>query len=491
MTARILAPLIIGGLIVAQCAALAQPVDSAPDDEAASNGPGLSDLLVAGAAAAMAVRRSTRMPRSLRMESETQGAYDEILNEVEPGPGYLARKAGAPDWLTLGGEHRTRFEYMEGQFRPGLRTFDRQLSHRTRLNFAIEDAIDPLRLTLVLQDSRTHLTYDDSNAGPNHVDQNDVQQARVDLVLHNFLGSGLPSEIGVGRLNLDLGRGRWIAQNNFRNSTNAYDGAFWGLGRADGFHAQTFAVWPVDKIMRSLNPAFGANEAFMWGTYVLIPPLAVVPWLRVEFDYLRHSDADQTRDFDMFGYRVFKPSRVRQLGFEIESQYQFGDIDGRNRFAHFQHGEIDYTFAARWHPEVQLKFDYASPDFDILYGRRSFELTPTGILGPFQRSNLISAAYRLLVQPSARFHAFFQHRVSWLADRYAPWVGIGMVDPTGDAGRFLGHTLELRTRWRVLENVAIQTGYTHFAHGRFQRHALGSPVIRDTNYFYFSTEVTF
>lgn len=451
----------------------------------------LGGLLDHGAAAALEVRRITRMQRSWRVDTASLGAYDEILDEVEPGPGYLARKAGAPGWLTLGGEHRTRFEILDGQFRPGLAHQDRQLSHRTRLHLAVEDVLDPFRFVVVLQDSRTHFTPADGNVGSNHVDQNDVQQLHLDFVHDRFLGTSLPSELAFGRVNMDLGRGRWFAQNNFRNSTNAYDGAYWGLGERAGFHAQTFAVWPVDKAMRTLNPAFGGNRSFAWGSYVLLPPLVALPALRLELDYVQHRDDGPGRDFEMTGYRLFKPSGVRRVGFEIESQYQFGTLDGVRRFAHFHHGEIDYTFATRWNPEVQFKFDYATPGFDILYGRRSFELTPTGILGPFQRSNLLSGGWRVLLQPTPRFHAFFQHRLHWLADARAPWVGVGLVDASGAAGRFLGHTFELRARWRVLENVALQFGYTHFGHGGFLARAPGGTRDGASDYAHFATEITF
>ncbi|MFO7580802.1 alginate export family protein [Nitrosomonas halophila] len=432
-----------------------------------------------------------RVKRLIGIYARSLGIYDEILDKVQIGPGYFARQANLPRWLTIGGEHRTRFEHMNGQFRRGLRAVDQQLALRTRLFFSIKDILDPFRLTVELQDSRAYLTHADSNVGTTHIDKTEIQQLHLDLIFKDFFGTGLPSEIRVGRVNMDLGRGRWIARNNFRNTTNAFDGLYWKLGQPGGFQSNTFAVWPVDKFERALNPFLDDNENFLWGSYVTLPSLDAVPWLRTELSYHGHSNPGPYRDFTMLGYRFFKRGGVKEWEFEIESDYQFGKIGELANFAHFHHGELGYTFDYPWKPQFLMRFDYASPGFDILYGRRSFELTPTGILGPFQRNNLISSGYRLLVQPSNRYWIFFQHRANWLADPTAPWVGTGLRDPSGQSGSFLGHTLEIRTRLQVLDNLFLQAGYMHFAFGSFARNAPESPVDRNMNYAYFWTEFMF
>jgi hypothetical protein len=432
-----------------------------------------------------------RVQQLINVYASALGIYDEILDEVYPGVGHFARKANLPRWLTIGGEHRTRYEYMNGQFRRGLRSVDQQIAQRTRFFFAIHDILDPVRFTLELQDSRAHLTHSDSNVGTTHIDKTEIQQLHVDLVFSDFLGTGLPSEIQAGRVNMDLGRGRWIARNNFRNTTNAYDGVYWRLGDSRGFQSNTFAVWPVDKLQRALNPFFDENENFMWGSYVLLPPVEPLPWLRAELSYHGHAGSGPYRDFSMLGYRFFKNGGVNQWEFEIESDYQFGKISALANFAHFHHGELGYTFDHPWKPKLLGQFDYAAPGFDIMYGRRSFELTPTGILGPFQRNNLISSGYRLLLQPASRYWVFFQHRATWLADATAPWVGTGLRDPSGNSGSFLGHTFEIRARWQALENLFFQAGYAHFAFGSFAKNAPESPVDRNMNYGYFWTEFMF
>ncbi len=135
--------------------------------------------------------------------------------------------------------------------------------------------------------------------------------------------------------------------------------------------------------------------------------------------------------------------------------------------------------------------DYASAGFDELYGRRNFELTSTGIFGPFTRTNLISPGYRLLVLPRKSLYVFVQHRAWWLADATAAWAGSNLHDPTGSSGRYLRQTIELRARWGATDNVFFQAGYAYFNYGTFVRHVPGGPSERVSNYGYVSTEFIF
>jgi hypothetical protein len=440
------------------------------------------------------IEATARAKQLLGVYAQTIGIYDEILGEVKPAPGYLARIMGMPDWLILGGEHRTRYENMNGQFRRDLRTVDEQLALRTRLVFGIKEILDPFRFTVELQDSRAQFSKTGSNVNDNHVNKLDIQQLTMDFVTSDFWGMG-QSVLNLGRVNMDLGHGeraRWIARNNYRNASNAYDGFHWRLGDSSGFQSHIFAAWPVDRLLTQTDRWFNNNDNFLWGGYFLLPPLIPnMPWLRTELMYHGHRSREAHRDFNMLGFRLIKEGGVGEWEFEVESEYQFGDINQFADFAQFYHGEVGYTFDLPWKPQLLLRFDYASLGFDILYGRRSFEMTPTGILGPFQRSNFAFPGYRVLLTPTNRFYMFAQHRAAWMVDPTGPWVGTGLQDPTGQSGNFLGQTVEFRARWQALDNVFLQWGYMYFAVGPFARNVPGTPVDRDVNYFHFSTEFMF
>ena len=416
------------------------------------------------------------------------GIYDEILDTTRVGPGLLHQALGAPDWLIIGGEQRTRYEGLDGSWRTNEPSGGQLVSMRTRLQVGIQNIVDPLRFLIEIQDSRLPLTTTDSYVNTNNANELDIQQLHVDLVSKNLFGTGVPSLLKVGRINMDVGRGRWIARNQFRNATNAFDGFEWQLGGGRRWQLRSFLFQPVQRFVRKLDPWFSSDASTFWGAYI---ESHLLPWFDTSFHYFGHRSKGPVRDFDMLGGRVVKEPETGEVDYEFEVSYQFGNIAPQTRFAQFYHAEIGYTFDIPWQPQALLKFDYASNGFDILYGRRSFELHPTGIFGPFQRSNMTSPGVRLLVQPRSRSYVFVQYRAWWLADDSSAWVGTNLHDPSGRSGNFVGQTFELRARWSLKENLYLQAGYAHFAFGPFAERAPSSPVTRDAHYGYFWTEFMF
>jgi hypothetical protein len=161
-----------------------------------------------------------------------------------------------------------------------------------------------------------------------------------------------------------------------------------------------------------------------------------------------------------------------------------------------------WTFDVAWQPRLAIQWDYASGDkdptddkngrFDTLFGARRFELGPTGIYGPFARSNLNTFGLRVEVEPTQTVTAFFAYRAFWLAQKRDVWFGSGLSDPTGQSGSFLGDQIELRIRWRPLPgNVLLDTGYAHLFRGEFMKSAPDAVATRDSDYFYVQTVIEF
>ncbi len=430
---------------------------------------------------------NSKVKYNLGLYEPAYGIYDEILQRTEPGPESLREVLRLPTWLIVGGQQRTRYETLNGRWRAGEQGSDQQVALRTRLFFAVKDIFDPVRFTFELQDSRAILT-DTGSFTSDAVNKTDIQQLHLDLVSTNFLGTGQPTILSIGRINMDIGRRRWVARNTFRNTTQAFDGVHWRLGDEKRWHVRAFLVEPVDILPERLDKAAPAQRNTLWGLYVESRRL---PWFHTAFQYFGHRSAGPHRDFDMLGLRLFRPGEAGTFQYEIESSYQFGDISSAAKFAYFQHGEIGYTFEATWTPQVLVRFDYASNGFDTLYGARAFELIPTGIFGPFERSNIVSPGYRIMVTPTERMSLFVQHRAWWLANDEGPWVGTGLQDPTGRSGRFLGQTVELRARWGLIENVYMQAGYVHFAYGSYPRQVPGGPTQDHADYAYVQAELMF
>lgn len=151
------------------------------------------------------------------------GVYDEILDKTSESNQLLHDALKAPDWLVLAGQHRTHYETLAGHWRPGFSSNDQQLAFQTRLLLDFRDILDPLRYTLEIQDSRTALADSDSFVTDQHVNEHDIQRLHLSLVSKNFLGRGLNTEFNLGRINLDIARGRWISRQSFVNTTQAFD----------------------------------------------------------------------------------------------------------------------------------------------------------------------------------------------------------------------------------------------------------------------------
>jgi hypothetical protein len=233
--------------------------------------------------------------------------------------------------------------------------------------------------------------------------------------------------------------------------------------------------------------------------------------------YLYHLDEgdstlNQTRNRRYFttGTRFYSKPTKGKFDFQFEGVGQFGTVratttasDGKNltHEAWYQHLDIGYTIDMPWKPRFAVEYDYASGDknpndgkdqrFDTLYGARRFEYGPTGIYGAFARSNINSPAYRLAFTPLANVQTTLSHRFFWLAQSKDAWTTANLQDKTGNSGDYVGHQLDLSTRWDVNSSLNLETGWTHLFKGQFAKTAPNAPNGQDINYFYVQSLLRF
>src|SRR5690606_3949496 len=125
--------------------------------------------------------------------------------------------AAAGRSLTWSGLHRARYARLWNQFRPGLRGDDHVLELRT----ALRAAYDAGRVTLVgdLQDARAYLTDEQSGVSTAIVNTFELVQAYAEV-------GGADGERGTrvraGRFLLELGSGRLVAAEQYRNVARAF-----------------------------------------------------------------------------------------------------------------------------------------------------------------------------------------------------------------------------------------------------------------------------
>ena len=422
-----------------------------------------------------------------------------------------------PDWVEISGEHRSRYETLDGQFRLGREGSDQAYAMRTLL--LTQFKAEPGRAVVELMDARQYLSDAGSPIDTTMVNALDVLQAYARWDAGDLLPGGT-NTIRVGRETLDLGNRRLVARNAYRNTINAFTGIDWlweadGGGWVRGFYFLPVRRLPEDRTSLLDNDIVLDSQTFdtqFGGAYGEVPGL---PWgLRLEAYYLYLHDEPsirtRARDLHTPGFRLFREPKAGHWDFEVESTFQAGSSQERilpgapslDHFAYFQHGGVGYTFDVRWKPRFGVRYDYASGDprpgdsengrFDTLYGARRFEFGPTGIYGAVARANLNSPEYGLSFRPWKTIEVGVSHRFLWLAESRDAWTAAGLVDPSGNAGSEIGHQLEVRLRWNAMPgNVRFDTGYTHLFAGDFIGEAPGSAAKGDVRYAYVEATLQF
>jgi hypothetical protein len=416
---------------------------------------------------------------------------------------YLRTALHVPDWIDLGFEQRTRLESYDHPWRTSQRIgngqTDDQIALRSRLRVGL-GGNGPLRFLFEGQDSRSFLDKDRGDfRDATTVNEFDVLQLLGSLTLNNVLGTGLRTDFHFGRMTMDFGRRRLIARNDFRNTTNSFDGLHWQIGREQTWRLRAFFVEPVVRDDVQLDKQY--DTSLFGGTYLESRHL---PWIQVDAYYLGLNDqrvasgADH-RTYSTFGGRLYKDPKPGELDYEIETAWQIGTRGETDHFAHFQHLDLGYTLNLPWSPRVLFHYDYASGDrqpgdsqsegFDTLFGARRFEYMPTGTFGPFFRTNLSSPGWRIMVTPAQGWTVQLKHRVWYLAQNRDFFGSSGLQDTTGQAGTSLGHDVELRAQWTLNTNLDFDVGYVHWFKGSYFDRlpvSAGLPAggNKDTDYFY-------
>jgi hypothetical protein len=425
------------------------------------------------------------------------GDFDNLTRLMETHQTPLS--AYTPDWLDLAIEHRTRYEAYDHGFTSAIPdgSDNQQIHQRTRFLFEINRK-EPLSFTFELTDIRAPLAEYGQAGSPVFANHFDFTQLHIDMKTENFFRTGLPGKIEVGRMVMDFGEGRLIAGHRFGTLTPTFDGVQLTVGSENkGWGLRVFGTSPVNRRATELDDF--SPVTFFSGAQITNRN---IPWANVDayFFQLNEGNKLRKRNISTPGFRIFSKPTPGYFDYEIESMYQFGEVDNVNYFAHRHHGEIGYSFNTAMPLRLIYLVDYASGDrdpnknFDFLFAKRRVEFGPTGILGVFFPSNIFSpAGIRMTLSPTPTVSLMMSHRAFWLAEKQGVFVGTGMQDPSGQAGSFLGNLFDFNLRWNPTfsywKRMSFDIGYTHlFKSDYFDKTANGAGS-RDTNYGY--TQVTF
>jgi hypothetical protein len=418
-----------------------------------------------------------------------------------------------PDWLSLSLEQRTRYETLDGSFKANSQGGDQQIP--MQIDLSLEARFGHWRVGGEFLDARQFGADEGSGLNNTHVDEADFIQGYLAWADQNVAYSGLGAEVIAGRQTLNFGSRRLIARNNMRNTINTFDGLRMRLLDYGNWQFNAFVTMPVGRYPNNSAQlldhfhSFDEPEYQTWfsGGFLEVYDL---PWKTNAELYLYHLDeGDRKRNptnnrrYFTPGMRVYRKPAKEQFDFELEAIGQIGTVrsskkasDGKDlqHRAWYQSFNVGYTFDLPWSPRLSLEYDYASGDrdpnddkderFDTLFGARRFQYGPTGIYGTFARSNINTPGYRIGIKPRSDVQAFLAHRFFWLAEDKDAWTAANLRDTTGNTGNFVGHQLELATRWDINSSLNLETGWAHLFKGEFAKNAPSAPDAKDLDYFY-------
>jgi hypothetical protein len=421
------------------------------------------------------------------------------------------------------GVQRTRYESLDGQILAELDDPDDVLALQTSLRF--EHRLDRLHFVGEILDSRAELNDVGSFINNTVVNTLEPLQAYIAWAGENTEHRNTGT-LRVGRLTLDLGKRRVMSRNRFRNTVNNFVGADWQRSNAGGGSLHAFYLAPMRHLPTDraslLDNEFvldhAARDTAVRGFFYALPESRRDVFIETyALDYRADTgNAESSADFVSVGMRIYRPPEPARWHYEFELIAQAGesgaDVGGAPSLdlrhdASFAHFEVGYAFDARWSPDMVFQYDRASGDknpldgrnerFNTLFGDRRFDFGPTGIFGPFQRSNLETPGVRVTISPSSRVQAMLSFRQMRLASSTDEWVGTDLRDATGAAGTSLGTQIEASATWEVIpKRLSLDVGFAAVNLGRFARQTLearqpNGPQPEDPRYWYAAVTTTF
>lgn len=435
-------------------------------------------------------------------------------------PWTLGEAADLPDWLTVTGSFRARYESLSNHFRVGASENDQLVSYRTTL-FA-EARGERIRAGIEVFDSRAYGSDAGGTVGTGEVNVFEPVQAYLGIDLGESIGGG-KSDLVLGRFTFDLGSRRLVGRNNFRNTTNAFTGALFTREGSSGdtltaFYSVPQTRLPADKTS-ILDNEFEldeeSGEILFWGAFYERPKFTGDVAAEFYIFGLNEDDSDtvQTTNRQLYtpGARFYTTPAKSAWDWEVEGTWQFGDTRASTSpadttdldvSAYFLHADLGYTFDAPWQPRLEVNWNYATGDdeagddewnrFDSLYGPRRPDFGPTGIFGALSRVNINAPGIKLDVKPNSRWDGFVEYKGVWLADENDRFDRGRQADPLGESGSFAGHYLQFRARyWIVPKSVRLDFGAAALLEGEFLQDAPNATGNGDSTYGYADITWTF
>lgn len=398
--------------------------------------------------------------------------------------------------LILSLASRARYETVGGRPRPGYAASEDAFLLRTGV--AIEYRPGPVAIGGELIDSRAYGLNRRSYIGRDDINALELPQLYVKVKLDGVLGSGGKIAAQAGRFLLNIGSGRLIATDEYRNTVNGFTGLRFDLKPDAATEFAFFYVLPQEHLPSDAedvrrNKVVWDRESFdrvLFGLHAQRKKLLgnitgeLAYYRLAEWDAPGHPTAD--RRLHNLDARLSREPGPGTIDYDIEAVYQFGrassdaepEKSAQRVSAGFAHGAIGYSFDTSLKLRLGLFYDYASGDrpggrfgrFDTMFGSRRDDLGPSGSYAMVARENISAPGVRAEVKPGRRVEGLLDYRPIWLASRYDRFAGV--IDASGRTSSFAGHQVEGRVRyWLIPEHLRLETNLALLAKGDFLKNA--------------------
>ncbi len=425
--------------------------------------------------------------------------------ETDP-PAYVRNLGDDLGWLDFGIQQRLRYERRDDDLRRfDNASFDDPWLSRTRVFVGVRNLVDPLRFAVEFQDSRIVETqYARSDRDTNHAEfiQGFAELHFDDVLPADPRGNARPLQVRYGRQAFELLDRRLMARNEWRNTTNTFEGARVSLGQDSNdwqldlmsFHPLTRLASDTDKVDRSVR--FNA----IVGHWRRWPRLALEPhYFQLKQD-AAPGNGNRARDIKAPGLRAYGKTVSGAINYEASVMWQYGDEGALDHEAQAYTAEVGYTWLQHpWRPRLGFFYGYASGDknpvdqesnrFERFYGfGRAWSASEYALY-----ENMHAPKLRLDFQPIPGVRVDVGYNAYWLAssrDRFNNLLGATAFnrDGTGGSGDFVGQEVDGRVRFSPYEYLDVTLGYAHFVSEEFvlnrQRAALGGAAADDSDFFY-------
>ena len=412
------------------------------------------------------------------------------------------------DWLDIGLDYRFRYENRDNDFRRTNQSIDEPFLLRTRGFVAVKNILDPLRFTLEVEDARRNHSQFTRDFDTRDINLAEPIQAYAELYFKDSIlgkddfNNSRPISLKYGRHAFELTDRRLVARNEWRNTTNNFQGLRTHVGQAkNDWEVEAFALQPIQRLNNQLDEKDDAQHFYGvvadwrgWSNYITLEPYYFL--LKQEGDKVKLDSNGRTaalnaridREIHTAGLRAY--GNLTNYGFDYEATVlkQWGKQDrlaNNGRFiaeldhdAYAYNAEIGYTFKNPWKPRLSAFYGVASGDknqndtknerFERLFGFarpwsnndyiQMENIRTPKLRAEFDVPKIYSEAIGLSsIKVDTGFSRYYLQSDT---DRWN--AGDNLRDTAGKSGNHIGDEVDLRVRFPLNDKIAVNLGYAHF-----------------------------